>query len=134
MATTTATLTLTSADLTGDGLSLTATTSLYKAGTTIGLDQTTGLAKKIYSAAQSNVTLISAGSFDDNTAARIYVKNTGSSTTEFFTMELGSSNIVIGRLYGQDWLFIPYEGEQDLDISSTGTNMELEFMVVYQTA
>ena len=134
MATTTATLTLTSADLTGDGLSLTATTSLYKAGTTIGLDQTTGLAKKIYSAAQSNVTLISAGSFDDNTAARIYVKNTGSSTTEFFTMELGSSNIVIGRLYGQDWLFIPYEGEQDLDISSTGTNMELEFMVVYHTA
>ena len=42
MATTTATLTLTSADLTGDSLALTATTQLKKAGSTVGLDQTSG--------------------------------------------------------------------------------------------
>ena len=133
MATTTATLTITS-DISTDALALTTTNTLNKAGTTTGLDQTTGLAKKIYAAAQSNATLISAGSYDDNTAARLYVKNTGSSSTDYFTMELGTSNIVIGRLYGQDWMWLPYEGEQDVDISSTGTNMELEYMVVYQTA
>ena len=133
MATTTATLTITS-DISTDALALTTTNTLNKAGTTTGLDQTTGLAKKIYAAAQSNATLISAGSYDDNTAARLYVKNTGSSSTDYFTMELGASNIVIGRLYGQDWMWLPYEGEQDVDISSTGTNMELEYMVVYQTA
>ena len=86
--------------------------------------------EKIYAAAQSNVTLISAGDYADNTASRVYIKNTGSSSTDYFTLELGASNIVLGRLYGQDIAWLPYEGEQDIDISSTGTNMELEFMVI----
>jgi hypothetical protein len=129
MATTTATLTLTS-DINTDALALTTTHTLNKAGTTIGLDQSSGLAKKIYAAAQSNVTLVSAGDYADNTASRVYIKNTGSSSTDYFTLELGASNIVIGRLYGQDIAWLPYEGEQDIDISSTGTNMELEFMVI----
>ena len=129
MATTTATLTLTS-DINTDALALTTTHTLNKAGTTIGLEQTTGLAKKIYAAAQTNVTLINATDYTDNTASRVYIKNTGSSSEDFFTLELGGSNIVIGRLYGQDFAWLPYEGEQDIDISSTGTNMELEFMVI----
>ena len=129
MATTTATLTITS-DINTDALALTTSHTLNKAGTTIGLEQTSGLAKKIYAAAQSNVTLISAGDYADNTASRVYIKNTGSSSTDYFTLELGASNIVLGRLYGQDIAWLPYEGEQDIDISSTGTNMELEFMVI----
>ena len=129
MATTTATLTITS-DINTDALALTTTHTLNKADTTIGLEQTTGLAKKIYATAQSNATLISAGDYTDNTASRVYIKNTGSSSTDYFTLELGSSNIVLGRLYGGDFTWLPYEGEQDIDISSTGTNMELEFMVL----
>ena len=134
MATTTAILTLSSGDLTSDSLSISATSTLYKAGTTTGLDQVTGLTRKVYATAQTNATLISAGSYDDNTHNRVYVKNVGTSTTDYFTIELGASNIVLGRLYGGDWLFIPYEGEQDIDISSTATDMELEYMVIYQTA
>lgn len=134
MATTTATLTVSSSDLTSDALSISATSTLYKAGTTTGLDQTTGLNRKVYAAAQSNATLINASIYDDNTHNRVYIKNVGTSTTDFFTIELGGSNIVIGRLYGGDWLFIPYEGEQDIDITSSGTDMELEYMVIYQTA
>ena len=129
MATTTATLTLTS-DINTDALALTTTHTLNKAGTTLGLEQTTGLAKKIYATAQSNATLISASDYTDNTASRVYIKNTGSSSTDYFTLEVGASNIVLGRLYGQDFAWLPYEGEQDIDISSTGTNMELEFMVI----
>jgi hypothetical protein len=129
MATTTATLTI-SSDINTDALALTTTHTLNKAGTTIGLEQSSGLAKKIYAAAQSNATLISAGDYTDNTASRVYIKNTGSSSTDYFTLELGSSNIVLGRLYGGDFCWLPYEGEQDIDISSTGTNMELEFMVL----
>jgi len=134
MATTTATITLSSADLTSQALSITSTATLYKAGTTVGLDQTTGLTRSKFAAAQSNATLISAGSYDDNTAGKVYVKNVGSSSDDYFTVELGASNIVLGRLYGGDWMWIPYEGEQDIDISSTGTNMELEYMVIYQAA
>ena len=132
MATTTATLTLTS-DINTDALALTTTHTLNKAGTTIGLEQTSGLAKKIYAAAQSNVTLINAGDYADNTASRVYIKNTGSSSTDYFTLELGASNINIGRLYGQDFAWLPYDGTQDIDISSTGTNMELEFMVLNES-
>jgi|TARA_R100000426_G_scaffold2653_2_gene4489 hypothetical protein len=130
MATTTATLTISSADLTSNPLSITTSSTLYKAGTTIGLEQTTGLAKKVYAAAQSNTTLISAGDYADDTHSRIYIRNSGSSTTDFFTVTIASGNSVIGRLYGGDFLFIPYEGEEDIDISSSATNMELEFMVI----
>ena len=134
MATTTATLTLSSADLSSQALSITATQTLYKAGTTTGLDQTTGLNKVIYAAAQSNATLISAGDYADNTAGKVYIKTVGSSTTDYFTIELGASNIVVGRLYGGDFMFIPYEGEQDIDITSTTTSMELEYIVMFQAA
>ena len=134
MATTTATLTISSGDLTSDSLSISATSTLYKMGTTTGLDQTTGLTRKVYATAQSNATLIAEGSYTDNTHNRVYIKNVGTSSTDYFTIELGASNIVIGRLYGGDWLFIPYEGEQDIDISSSATSMELEYMVIYQTA
>ena len=130
MATTTATLTISSADLTSNPLAITTSSTLYKAGTTIGLEQTTGLAKKVYAAAQSNTTLISAGDYADDTHSRIYIRNSGSSTTDFFTVTIASGNSVIGRLYGGDFLFIPYEGEEDIDISSSATNMELEFMVI----
>ena len=134
MATTTATLTVSSSDLTSNALSLSVTNTLYKAGTTIGLDQTTGINKKVYAAAQTNETLINAASFEDDTHNAVFIKNTGSSTTDYFTLTLGGSNIVIGRLYGGDFAFLPYEGEQDIDITSTGTNMELEYMVIYQAA
>ena len=50
MATTTATITLSSADLTGDALSLSTTATLTKGGTVTGLDQTTGVNRKIYTA------------------------------------------------------------------------------------
>ena len=130
MATTTATLTISSADLTSNPLAITTSSTLYKAGTTIGLEQTTGLSKKVYAAAQSNTTLISAGDYADNTHSRVYVRNSGSSSTDFFTVTIASGNSVIGRLYGGDFLFIPYEGEEDIDITSSATNMELEFMVI----
>lgn len=132
MATTTASLTLSSSDLTSDALSISATSTLYKAGTTIGLDQVTGLTRKVYATAQSNTPLIAEASYSDDTHNRVYIKNVGTSSTDYFTIELGGSNIVIGRLYGGDWLFIPYEGEQDIDISSSTTSMELEYMVIYQ--
>lgn len=130
MATTTATLTISSADLTSNPLAITTSSTLYKAGTTIGLEQTTGLSKKVYAAAQSNTTLISAGDYADDTHSRVYIRNSGSSSTDYFTVTIASGNSVIGRLYGGDFLFIPYEGEEDIDITSSATNMELEFMVI----
>tara|TARA_Y100000310_G_scaffold222368_1_gene224080 strand:- start:1128 stop:1535 length:408 start_codon:yes stop_codon:yes gene_type:complete len=134
MATTTAAISIASSDLTGDALALSATTTLYKAGTVIGLDQTTGLASKYYAAVQSNVEIIPAGSYDDNGAHWVYIKNSGSSTEDYFTIELSLSGYpVLGRLYGGDWTWLPYEGETGIGISSSATKMTLEYMVVYQS-
>ena len=134
MATTTATLTLSSSDLSSQALAITATMALNKAGTVVGLDQTTGLNKVIYAAAQSNATLINASSYEDNIHAKVYIKNPGTSSTDYFSLTYGASNIAIGRLYGGDFVFLPWEGEQDIDITSSTTSMELEFLVIYQAA
>ena len=133
MATTTAAISIASSDLTGNTLAVSSTSTLYKAGTVVGLDQTTGLSSKYYAAAQSNVEIIPAGSYDDNGAHWVYIKNSGSSTEDYFTIELSLSGYpVLGRLYGGDWTWLPYEGETGIGISSSAIKMTLEYMVVYQ--
>ena len=132
MATTTATITLSSSDLSSQALSISSTTTLLKAGLTTGLDQTTGLTRKLYATAQTAATLIDAADYTDAKAHKVYIKNVGTSTTEYFTIELGASNILVGRLYGGDWMFIPYGGEHDIDIDSSDVNMQLEYMVIYE--
>ena len=132
MATTTATITLSSSDLSSQALSISSTTTLLKAGLTSGIDQTTGLTRKLYATAQTATTLIDAADYTDAKAHKVYIKNVGTSTTEYFTIELGASNILIGRLYGGDWMFIPYGGEHDIDIDSSDVNMQLEYMVIYE--
>jgi hypothetical protein len=132
MATTTATITLSSSDLSSQALSISSSTTLLKAGLTTGLDQTTGLTRKLYATAQTAATLIDAADYTDAKAHKVYIKNVGTSTTEYFTIELGASNILVGRLYGGDWMFIPYGGEHDIDIDSSDVNMQLEYMVIYE--
>jgi hypothetical protein len=83
MATTTATITLSSPNLSSQSLSISSTTQLLKAGLTEGLDQTTGLNRRLYATAQTGATLIDAADYVDNKAHKVYIKNVGTSTTEF---------------------------------------------------
>ena len=57
MATTTATINLTSPDITGDPLNLIKTATLTKAASNTGLDQFTGVTTVVYAAAQSNTNI-----------------------------------------------------------------------------
>ena len=132
MATTTATLTLSSADLTGDALSLSATATLAKAGLTDGLDQTTGVARKAYATTQTNATLLDAADFTDDKAHKVYIKNTSSTASEFVKVTLGSTNVALGRLYAGDWALLPWDGAQDIDIDTSAANMTVEYMVIYE--
>ena len=78
MATTTAAITLTSADLLTDTLSLSATNTLYKAGTSVGLDQTTGIARA-YLTATTRIDvfpqLIEASIAFENKSSWVYICN-----------------------------------------------------------
>ena len=132
MATTSVSLTISSGDLTGDSLSLSTSTQLKKAGLSTGLDQTTGVARKFYASAQANTTLNAAAGFKAGEAQKGYIKNTSTNNSEFIKVELGSSNLSLGFLYGGDFMFIPYDGENDIDIDTSDVNMTVEFLVIYE--
>ena len=132
MATTTASITISSVDLTGDALSLSNSTQLKKAVVSTGLDQTTGVARKFFASAQTAYNLIAAADYTADKAHKVYIKNTSSSNSEFITVEIGGSNVSLGRLYGGDFLFIPYDGNNDIDIDTSDVNMTVEFLVIYE--
>jgi len=132
MATTTATITLTSADLTGDALSLSTTATLTKHNSDTGLDYTTGVNRITYGSAQTNTKLIDAADYSDTTKAhKVYIKNLSASNSDSLTIEFGASNTVVGKLYGGDWAFLPYDGTNDIDVSTSGA-LSVEYMVIYQ--
>ena len=132
MATTTATITLSSADLTGDALALSTTATLTKAGTLTGLDQTTGVSRKFFAAAQTAFNLVAASDYTADKDHKVYIRNTSTTAGEFITVELGSSNISLGRLYAGDWALLPFDGNNDIDIDTSDVNMTVEFLVIYE--
>ena len=110
MATTTATLTLSSSDLLSDELALTSTSTLTTAGTSTGVTQTTGLARRTTSAASAAeiqaVNLYRAGDYTANGANKVYIKNCSTTAAEHFTVHIDQEEI--GRLYAGDWMFMPW--------------------------
>lgn len=137
MATTTATITLQSADLTGDALALSRSSNLTKAGFTNGLDQTTGVGRKTTQTV-SEQTLFSEVNFKPEStdtakrAHKIYLSNTSTTASEYFTITLGSQ--VVGHLYAGDWAFFPWDGEADVKFTpSVATSMTIEFMLIYES-
>lgn len=135
MATTTATITLSSGDLTGDALSLSTTATLTKAGTNTGLDQTTGVARKFFATAQTDTALIAAADYTDDKAHKVYVKNISTTASEYVTVKIGATEV--GRLYAGDFLFIPWSADTtstaaDIDIDTSAVNMTVEYLVIYE--
>ena len=103
MATTTATITLSSGDLTGDALALSTTATLTKAGTLTGLDQTTGVGRKTTSSS-SQYTLVDKADYADDKAHKVYIKNTSAVATENAIITIESQ--LLGRLYAGDWCLL----------------------------
>jgi len=153
MATTTATITLTSSDISGNNVSITNLNFLNKAGSTTGLDKTSGLRRRTLTATTS-VDLIQLDHFQEtgeviteNKAAKVYIKNLGTSSAQHVKVCIGQEDAdanteEIGRLYGGDWMFIPWaavwasldaNGNQDIYvIPSNGDSVTLEWMVIYE--
>tara|TARA_R100001440_G_scaffold58870_1_gene78682 strand:- start:1950 stop:2360 length:411 start_codon:yes stop_codon:yes gene_type:complete len=134
MATTTATLTLSSEDLLSDELALTTTATLTTAGTSTGLVSTSGLARKT-TESNSQYTLFTAANFTDDGANKVYLKNTSTTAAEFFIVHLG--DIEMGRLYAGDWAFFPWNADTgttpDSDVKitpSVSTAITLEHMLL----
>tara|TARA_R110002096_G_scaffold267586_1_gene461312 strand:+ start:119 stop:523 length:405 start_codon:yes stop_codon:yes gene_type:complete len=124
MANTTARIIIESADLLSDPLDLDVTGQLNQAGVTTGLVGATGIGRK-NTLSTSEYTIFAAASFTDNTAAKVYLKNTSIIATEHFIIKHGTQ--VLGRLYAGDWAFYPWDGAADIKITpSVSTLITLE--------
>mgnify|MGYP003627996413 FL=1 len=141
MATTTATITLTSADIADNAFSISNTATLTTAGTDTGITETTGLGRKKF-ASGSNIILLDGGltsgiaaDVTADKAAKVYIKNHNDrgDGTKFVTILLAA--VEIGRLYGSDWMFIPWCAASGKDIeftASDATETTLEYTCFYE--
>ena len=138
MATTTASLTLTSTDLFDDSLSLSNTSTLHKAGTTIGLDQTTGLTKTYVTAVtQFDPFAVVKGATNTAENGKVYIANLSEDETEFITVSIGDA--IIGRLYAGDFMWMPWSPKlqhvSDIEITpSVATGMWVEYVAIHNFA
>ena len=133
MATTTATLILTSPDITCHSFNMTKTATLTKAASSTGLDEFTGITSRKYPAAQPDTVVVADSIYVDTTVAhKVYVRNTSTGNSDYILMEL-EGNVIIGRLYPGDWMFIPYAGTLDIQVTTIATNVSIEYGVFSQS-
>ena len=119
MATTTATITLSSADLLSDNMSLSATMNLYKGGTTAtGLDQMNY--HRLIVPTGTNFDLIEESAALTEDANYVYIINKNTDVTDYVKISINAEEI--GRLYAGDWLFMPW----DCDLSAAENDSTIE--------
>jgi len=139
MATTTATITLASSDIADNALSISNTMTLTTAGTTTGITETTGLArKKVASASLADLITVANTDVTAAKSAKVYIKNTGTATDKYGLIGVGDSGgtpIYLGRLYGGDWMLFPWDANSGEDITLTMsdyTETVIEYMVFFE--
>ena len=117
MATTTATITLSSRDLLTDNLSLSATMNLYQGGTTAtGLEEFRMERMELPTGTQFD--LIEATTAATEDANYMYICNKNTDVTDYLIISIKDE--VIGRLYAGDWMFFPWDADVvDLDANDS---------------
>ena len=157
MATIDASLSINS-DISSSGLSISKTMTMKKADSTAGLELTTGLAKRAFTST-NQVDLLEAGAgiaadVTASKAAKLYIKNVGTDSTTYFIIGKGNASggasetaissdgtayYRIGRLYGQDWMLIPWDAASTTgditiqpSVATSAAPMHVEYMVFFE--
>jgi hypothetical protein len=129
MATTTAAITLTSTDLLTNALSLSASMTLNQGGTTAtGLEEFRMERFKIATGTQFDVVEATTAATED--ANYIYLINKNTDPTHYVIISLW--DVVVGRLYGGDWMFIPWDADT-VAVGAGGSALEIEALVAEAT-
>ena len=137
MATINATINI-SSDIMSYPVTISKSMVMHKADSCNGLEQTTGLNSKKFNATTAVVIVGNAEGTADK-ANKVYIRNTGSSKTDYFYVALNASAAAatttetIGKLYGGDWMLMPWEAtastSHDITVApSTAETMTLEWM------
>ena len=123
--------------------SISAEMRMYKADTSIDLEETTGLAQRTFSGNTTQVTLIDVSATPVTAggavAHKVYIRNTGTDKTKGFKIFLADATDdteEIGTLYGQDWMLMPWlasDANEDIMVQPSSTEkMTLEYAVFHQ--
>jgi len=130
MATTTAAVTL-SSDLMSANISVSASSTLMKAGTTAdGLDQ---IEYAVVDIPTGNEYDLIATTPTATKASKLYVKNHSIDETYFVAITQNAQ--AIGKLYGGDWMFIPadfHDAAADIAITSNGGTNKIEYALIHE--
>ena len=134
MATINATISI-SSDISSYPTTINKTMTMKKAGSCVGLDETLGLrTKKFNSTTAAEIATL--GDLTNDGAHKIYIRNASTSKENFFYVAYNASaaaattDQTIGKLYGGDWMLMPYNGSTDINVASSTTEVQyLEYMV-----
>ena len=128
MATTTATIDITSADL---GISLNASTNLSKTGTSTGLElMDAGYGEVTVAHSAKALLEASAVSGDQDTSNYFYLSNKATDETYYLIVKLHDT--IVGRLSAGDWMFMPWslsDGDAEINITATNGTCAYEYAV-----
>jgi len=135
MATTNATISI-SSDIMSYPVNISKQMTMKKLGSSAGLEETSGLRTKKFTATDA-IVVIEEDEFTNTKASKVYMRNTGSSKSDFFYVAKHASAaasdtaaVTIGKLYGGDWMLIPYLADVNITVApSTAEAMTLEYMV-----
>ena len=122
MATTTASITLSSSDLLTDNLSLSASMNLNQGGTTsTGLEQFR--MERMVLPTGTQFDLIEATTAATEDANYMYIINKNTDVTDYVIISIKDE--VIGRLYAGDWMFFPWDADVvDLDANDSAVEAQ----------
>jgi len=109
--------------------------TMLKAGTCHGLEETTGLRTKKFTSTTAAV-IVEHDELTDDKAHKVYIRNASSSKENYFYVAYNASAAAattaetIGKLYGGDWMLMPYDGNVNITVASNTTATQiLEYMV-----
>ena len=141
---TTAAISITSDITDSISFSINESMTMHQAGTTLDLEETTGLAQRTFSGNTTQVVLLDVSTFGAITAGgavahKVYIRNTGTDKTKGFKVFLADATDdteEIGTLFGQDWMLMPWlasDANEDVMVQpSSSDKMTLKYAVFHQ--
>ena len=124
-----------SSDISSHPVRINSSMTMKKAGSCHGLDETTGLRTKKFTSTTAAV-IVEHDELTDDKAHKLYIRNTSSNKEYFFYVAYNASaaaaatDQTIGKLYGGDWMLMPYDGNTNITVASSTTETQiLEYMV-----
>jgi hypothetical protein len=108
-----------------------ATQTLYKAGTTTGLDSIQY--ERLEVPTGDVYDIVDATTAGANKANKVYIANKNTTETNYIDVYIAAVNI--GRLYAGDWMFIPLEAAantQDVGVEAIGAAQVIEFALIHE--